>query len=270
MKNLIGTICLLVFVVSCKKTEVTDIVLQAKINDSFFRAIDARVTENEDGTYLIQGITQRESITMKIENLELGTYNFGEMSENYASFEKANGDSYFSNPNGQGNVRISNYNANTGTASGSFEFLAMQEGVDTIAVQNGLFYQARVISFLDDDVIVDPVNTAGTFICLIEENPYNPFNVSALASLDMIEIKGFTLSKSITIKIPLNIDTGDYPIPSEGFSASYEDTNGVQDANSGNVIVFSHDTVERKIKGTFFFLTDLKAITLGQFNVTYQ
>ena len=67
---------------SCKNTEVTDVVLQAKINDYFFRAVDARIIENDDGTFLIQGITASESITMKVESLDQGTYNFGEMSEN--------------------------------------------------------------------------------------------------------------------------------------------------------------------------------------------
>jgi hypothetical protein len=245
-------------------------VLQAKINDDFFRALDARLTESEDGTFLIQGITEKESITMKIGNLELGTYNFGEMSDNYASFEKSNGDSYFTNPNGEGSVTITSYNEEAQTASGSFGFRAMQEGVDTIAVQNGIFYQARIISLVDDDVIIDPVNTAGTFICLVDENPFNPFKVSALASDETIEIRGFTLNKSVTIEIPLDLDSGSYPLTDDGLQAYYEDGNGLENANSGNTIIFSNDPLERKVKGTFFFLTDSKTITLGQFNVTYQ
>ena len=256
---------------SCKKTEVTDIVLQARVGDNFFRALDAKITENEDGTYLIQGITQQESITMKVANLEVRTYEFGGTSSNYASFENLNGDTYFTNPYGEGRVTISNYNEEAKTASGSFEFKAMIEGVDTIAVQNGLFYQAKVLNILEDDeIIIDPVTNAGTFVCHIDGNPFNPFNVSAIVSSDLIVIKGFTGNKSITIKLPVDVETGSYPLPRMGFSAYYEDGDGLQDSTSGNMIIFTHDFINKKIKGTFFFLTATKTITLGQFNVTYQ
>jgi hypothetical protein len=256
---------------SCENTEVTDIVLQAKVNDAFYRALDARITENEDGTYLIQGIAQQESLNMKVVSLELRTYDFGGTNANYASFENFNGDTYFTNPNGEGWVTISNYNEEAQTASGSFEFKAIQEGVDTIAVQNGIFYQAKVLNILPDDgIIIDPVTSAGTFVCHVDGNPFNPFNVSALVSSDSIVIKGYTGIKSITIKLPLDVESNSYALPRMGFSASYEDGSGFLDSTSGNVIIFSHDLIDKKIKGTFFFLTDTKAITLGQFNVTYQ
>ena len=270
MKQLISFISLLLLVSSCQKTAVTDIVLQAETGDTFFRALDARVTESEDGTFLIQGITDQESITMKVANLEVRTYNFGGESENYASFENLNGDTYFTNPNGEGSVTITNYNEVAQTASGSFEFKAIIEGVDTIAVQNGLFYQARISNFVEDEIIIDPDMNAGTFVCLIDGNPFNPFNVSALASSDFIEIKGYTGNKSITLKLPIDVEPNSYALPRMGFSANYEDGNGLEDSTLGNVIVFSHDLIQKKIKGTFFFLTATKTITLGQFNVTYE
>lgn len=262
--------CSLILLTGCKKTEVANIVLQAEINDEFFRAIDARVTENEDGTFLIQGVTLRESLTMKVESLEEKIHTFGQMSVNYASFERSNGDNYFTNPYGEGSVTISNYDADAQIVSGTFGFTAMQEGADTIAVQNGIFYQAKILTPLDSAVIVDSETNAGTFICLVDENTYNPFNVSALESSGIIEIKGFTGNKSISIKVPLDTNSGSYPIPADGFSAYYQDGNGLQYADSGSLFVFSHDTVEKKIRGTFFFLTEMKSITLGQFNVTYQ
>ena len=196
MKQLILFISLLVVVWSCQKTQVTDIVLQAEVGPNFYRSLDARVTENEDGTYLIQGITNEAILNMKIENLERRTYGFGGISANYASFENLNGDTYVTNPLGEGSVSISDYDEEAKTASGSFEFKAVLVGVDTIAVQNGLFYQARVIS-LQDGV-------------------------------------------------------------------------GLQESTDGNVIVFSHDLGEKKLKGTFSFLTEDKVISLGQFNVNYQ
>lgn len=256
---------------SCKKTEVTDIVLQAEIDNTFFRALDARITKNEDGTFLIQGITEQESLTMKVANLEVRTYIFGGTSANYASFENLNGDTYFTNPNGEGRVTISNYDEEAQTASGSFDFMAIIEGVDTIAVQNGLFYQAQILNFSGDGgIIIDPATNAGTFACHIDGNPFNPSNVSALVSSDFIVIEGYTGNKSITIKLPIDVEPNGYTLPRMGFSADYEDWDGLEDSISGDVIVFSHDPIDKKIKGTFFFLTAAKTITLGQFNVTYQ
>ena len=270
MKQLILFISLLVVVWSCQKTQVTDIVLQAEVGPSFFRSLDARVTENEDGTYLIQGITNEAVLNMKIENLERRTYGFGGISANYASFENLNGDTYVTNPLGEGSVSISHYDEEAKTASGSFEFKAVLVGVDTIAVQNGLFYQARVISLQDDNVIIEPNGNAGIFVCAVNGAIYNPYNVSAIKSDSFIEVNGYTGIKSVTITLPVEVEPGSYSLPRVGFSAYYQDGVGLQESTDGNVIVFSHDLGEKKLKGTFSFLTEDKVISLGQFNVNYQ
>ncbi|MFT4670185.1 MAG: hypothetical protein ACI9M9_000789 [Flavobacteriaceae bacterium] len=270
MKLLLLFISLLLLTSSCENTEVVNAVLQAKINNTFYRALDAKIVENEDGTFLIQGVTGHESLSMKVANLELRTYDFGGTSANYASFERLNGDTYFTNPNGEGRVTISNYNEEAQTASGSFEFLAIIDGVDTIAVQNGIFYQAEIFNFLEDEIIIDPVMNVGTFLCSVDGNPFNPFNVSALLSTGFIEVKGYTGNKSITIKLPIDVVPGDYPLPETGFSAYYDDGEGLQDATLGNVIIFTHDAINNKVNGTFFFLTAAHAISLGQFNVIYE
>lgn len=271
MKHLILFISLLLLVSSCENTEVVNTVLQAEIDNVFYRALDATITDNEDGTFLIQGVTQQESLTMKVESLEVRTYVFGGTSANYASFENLDGDTYFTNPNGEGRVTISNYDEEAQTASGSFEFKAIREGVDTIAVQNGIFYQARILDISGDGgIIIDPATNAGTFVCNIDGNPFNPGNVSALVSSDLIVVKGYTGNRSITIKLPTNVEPNGYTLPRMGFSAAYEDADGLQESTSGDVIVLNHDLTDKKIKGTFSFLTATNAIALGQFNVTYQ
>ena len=271
MKQLMLFIGLLLLLSSCQKTEVIDTVLQAEIDSAFYRALDARITANEDGTFLIQGITRLETLTMKVASLAVTTYDFGGTRANYASFENLNGDTYFTNPNGDGRVTISNYDEEAQTASGSFEFNAVLEGVDTIRVHNGFFYKAPILNLsVDDDIIIDPTTNAGTFVSFLDGNPFNPFNVSAVESSDFIVIKGYTVNRSITLRLPKDVAPDVYSLPRDGFSAFYEDMDGLQDATSGNVIIFSHDTTNNKIKGTFFFITPAHTISLGQFNVTYQ
>ena len=270
MKQLMLFISLLLLVSSCDNSEVIETVLQAEIDNTFYRALDAGITANEDGTFLIQGVTQQETLTMKIASLAVRTYDFGGARENYASFENLNGDTYFTNPNGDGKVTISNYNEETQTASGSFNFNAIIEGVDTITVHNGLFYEAPILNLSDDDQIIDPATDAGNFVCFIDGNPFNPFNVSAVKSSDFIAIRGYTANRSITLRLPIDVTPDSYTLPIMGFSAFYEDMDGLLDSTSGNLIVFSHDTTDNKIKGTFFFLTPSKTISLGQFNVIYE
>lgn len=272
MKQLMLLISLLVIVSSCENTEVVKSVMQAEIDNDFFRALDARVTRSEDGTYLIQGITQRETLTLRVTDLIVTNYNFGGNNTNYGLFENLNGDTYFTNPHGSGFVAISNYNEEAQTVTGSFNFEAVIEGVDTIAIHQGIFFEAPILNPLidDDPTIIDPATNAGTFVSYIDGIPFNPFSVSAVETDDSIEIRGFSPNRSVTLTVPKDITPDNYVLPMDGIKAVYEDNDGIQQATTGNIIVFSHDTASNHIKGTFFFLTDTKAITLGQFNVIYN
>jgi hypothetical protein len=269
MKQLMFFFSLLWLVTGCENTEVVNSVLQAEIDNNFFRALDARVTPNEDGSYLIQGITQYETLTLRVSSLEIGSYELGGTLSNYASFENFDGATYYTNPLGDGSVTISNINEEAQTVTGSFKFNAMLEGIDTIAVQRGIFFEAP-ISIIDDEPIIDPVTHAGTFVSQINGAIFNPFNVTAIESDDSIVIKGYTTNRSITLVLPRNVIPDDYILPGNGFSAFYEDNDGIQYATNGGILVFSHDTNTNEIKGTFFFLTPTKSISIGQFNVTYQ
>lgn len=272
MKQLMLLLCLLVVVSSCENTQVVNSVLQAEIDNTLYRALDARVSPNEDGSYLIQGISQFELLTLKISSLEIRSYDLGGTLPNYASFENVNGDTYFTNPLGDGIVTISNINEVAQTVTGSFKFNAVIEGVDTIAVQRGLFFEAPILySVVDDNpIIIDPATNAGTFVSLIDGNPFNPYNVTAVANNVSITVKGYTANRAITLSLPKDIAPNNYVLPDTGFSATYEDNDGVEQATTGNIIVFTHDTNTKKIKGTFYFLTNTRSISLGQFNVIYQ
>jgi len=272
MKPLILIFSVALILSSCKSTEQRDPALQAEVDAVFFNAFDSRVTESEDGTFLIQGITQNETLTLKVASLEVDVYELGGNSENYASFENRNGDTYYTNPNGEGEVVISNWNMDAQTVTGSFRFTAMIEGIDTIAVQKGIFFEAPYGFGIDDPGgdNGDPSTNAGTFVSYIDGFPFNPFNVSAVETEDDIIITGSTTNRSIEIQLPLNVEEGNIVLPIEGVLVSYQDLDGVQEAISGNIIIFDHTPAENKIKGTFSFQTLDKTVSLGQFNVIYE
>lgn len=255
----------------CTNTETNDPAMQAELDATLFVALDTRAAENEDGSYIIQGITQNETLTLRISDLAVGRYRLGGTNPDYASFENVNGDAYFTNPQGQGDVFISNWDRDAKLVSGSFTFTAVIAGIDTLAVQRGLFFEAPVTNYVEPSIeTVDPSTNAGTFVSNIDGNPFNPFNVSAVETVDSIIITASTSNRSILIKVPKDIEMGNIVLPESGHIAQYIDGDGTEDALSGNLIIFSHMVNARHIKGTFSFQTVTKSISLGQFNVIYE
>ncbi|RMA66374.1 DUF6252 family protein [Ulvibacter antarcticus] len=271
MKRLFFVFIISIVIVGCENTQVYDPALQAQLDNELFRSLDAQAKENEDGTYVIQGITQHETLTLKIATLQVGEYQLGGTSPNFASFENFNGDTYYTNPNGEGKVTISSYDPAARIVSGTFNFVAIIEGVDTIAVNSGVFFEAPIrvpeLEIDDDD---EPNTNAGTFVSYINDNPFNPFSVSAERVSNAIVIKGSTTNREIVIRLPLDVAAGNISLPHNGYFASYEDGDGTETAVSGNIIVFEHLPASNKVKGTFSFQTATKSISLGQFNVFYE
>lgn len=272
MTRIIAITFALALLTSCEDVQDSQSALQATLDFDLYRAVGTRAAENEDGSYLIQGITQNETLTMKVPSLDLGSYSFGGDSENYGLFENFNGDAYFTNPDGAGHVTISNYNVEESTVSGSFNFKAILPGVDTLKVSDGLFFQIPVTNFIEasDDPDIDPVTNAGTFVSLIDGGPFNPFEVSAVEAGDCIFISGTTTNRTILLKLPLDIQEGNVTVPEAGFIVRYTDGDGEEDAVTGNIIIFQHQPGIKRIKGTFSFQTATKSISLGQFNVFYE
>lgn len=271
MKSLHLYFLLAVVVLGCKNTEINDPAMQAELDSTLFVALDTRAVESEDGSYIVQGITQNETLTLRISDLAVGRYRLGGTNLNYASFENVNGDTYFTNPLGGGEVNISNWDQDAKLVSGSFTFSAVITGIDTIAVQRGLFFEAPVMPFVEPSIeTVDPSTNAGIFVSYIDGNPFNPFNVSAVETVDSIIITASTTNRSILIKVPKDIEMGNIVLPEMSHLAQYIDGDGAEDALSGNLIIFSHTQNDNHIKGTFSFQTATKSISLGQFNVIYE
>ena len=269
MKRLLLILSFGIILSGCQNTETNDPTLQAELDSTFFKAIDARVTETEDGSFLIHGITQDETLTLRVAALQVGTYTLGGSSTNYGSFENTNGDTYFTNPNGSGRVIISNWDTEQKTLTGTFNFDAIIQGVDTLTVHNGIFFEAPIRA-LDDPDTIDPSTNAGTFVAHIDDNPFNPFNVSAVETTDSIIITGSTTNRSIVIKVPKDIEAGNVTLPAPSINLQYIDGDGTQSAITGNLIIFAHELGIKNIKGTFYFQAATKTISLGQFNVRYE
>lgn len=257
----------LTVVYSCEDIEDNTPALQGEFNNGFFEAIDARAIRNENGSFLIQGVTQDETLTIFINNGGANTYPLGEGRPNYASFENASGNLYITNPEGSGSVEVTRFDTSAGVISGTFKFRAILEGVDTLSVQNGVFFEVPFNR--EQDIDNGETQVAGTFVARVDGQPYNPFTVTASSTLNSVVVTGSTTSRSIRIEVPLDADLGTYSLPTSGFLASYMDATLNEQAIEGNITIFENNPTTKKLKGTFAFRTTSKLIEQGQFNVTY-
>jgi hypothetical protein len=265
IKRILLVLILITAVYGCEQIEDNSPALQGEFSNGFFQAIDARALRNEDGSFLIQGVTQDETLTLFIQNSAEGTYALGLEGRNYASFENASGNLYITNPEGNGAVVVTNYDTSGGTISGTFKFTAVLAEIDTLSVQQGIFFEVPYNKEIDNGE--PPVD--GTFIAHVDGLPYNPFTITAISTVNSIVVTGATTSRSIRLEVPIEIAMGTYPITMTGFFASYMDDTINEDAIEGSITIFENNPTTKKLQGTFAFRTASKLIELGQFNVTY-
>lgn len=274
MKTKILLILTVAFLASCTVQEDRQIALQGDINNNFFGALDARAVENEDGSFSIQGTTQNQNLTLYLASPQQGTYNLGGNTTSYASYISENDVTYLTNPFGEGQAIITNWDSTNQTLTGRFDFTAVIPGVDTVKVSNGIFYKVPYgFQTLEDPIVdpdEDPATNAGTFAARVDGDSFTPFAVSAVNNDGSITITGTGASDSISLTIPDTAQQGSYQITDPGFAASYRVGTETESAISGQVTVIAHDVPNNNIKGTFSFLTENHSIALGQFNVIYE
>ncbi len=250
--------------ISCDDIETNEVALQAQIGNRLYASNDARASEGADGSLMIQGFTQEETMTLRLSRLGEGNFGIGEGLPNYAVFEDFNGNTYLTNPDGEGLVTISEVDQNKKTLSGTFHFSAMLPGIDTIYVSKGVLYNVPY----DGGDIDDPTQ-AGIFSAKVDGNPFLPIIVSARDTGNSLAISGSTSNATIAITVPSQVEVGENQLPKNGYIAKYQDGSGPQTTSSGQINITAHDPAARTIKGNFSFITNLSEITEGQFEVTY-
>lgn len=250
---------------SCENTEDNSPALQAEIDSVFFKANTSFLSANADGRFIIQGLSANKSLTISIGGEQEGVYTLGTIASNYAVYEDAYGNAYSTNPLGSGTVTLTHVGDN-GEMSGTFEFMAIRPGIDTVFVSRGLFYDVPNGVIEEDDQ--GGVND-GTFNALVNDVPFDPATVAATDTGNYIIVSGTTTSISILIRVPVDVTPGDYTLPMNGFQATYAQNAIGQDASEGIITIVSHDTGANNIRGTFSFQAGLNQVTSGTFDVNY-
>jgi hypothetical protein len=265
MKRIILTIFALSFILTgCEDIQDNSPAIQGEINNVFFKALDARGQQNDNGSFTLKGINQDQEVTLNFVNTEPGTYRLGPGRANSAFYEDANGNIYGTTPAGDGKIVITDHCSSCGTVSGNFNFVGINPGVDTIYMQKGIFFD---VSYLTGGI--DNDTSDGFMNAEVDSEPFQTEVVSAEEIGGAIVINGFVDNTNITVKIPANSASGNYPIGTPGYDASYTVGSVVEVAQSGTISVNFINSNLRKAKVFFDFTTENHVISNGDTEVDY-
>jgi len=263
MKNLLILIFAVVLLSSCEDIQTNSPAMQSAIDHTFFKATNSRSFQNSDGSITIEGNNQSEVMTLRIESPNVGTYNVGGSSTNYATFKNLSEVLYHTNPEGEGSVVITDWDASINALTGTFNYTAINPGFDTLRIHNGVFFE---VPFFSEGVVI----TDGTLSATVDENIFVSETVSAQDTGASIVIVASSGASSISITVPVDVETGFYDLTESGFSANYTIDSVTEDFLSGSIVIVTHNVAINNLSGTFLFLTENHTIEQGQFNVTYQ
>ncbi len=236
--------------------------IQAQIDSLFFKAIDIRGQVNDNGSISLKGSDQDRELTLNVTGPGPGVYMVGEEQPNFAYFTDFDGSEYQTSPFGEGRITITEHCASCGYVTGTFSLSAVNPGVDTIYVQRGVFHQVNyTLGGIDGDV------SDGYMNAILDGDPFETEVVAADITGGVITINGFVDDVNITIRVPQNSESGNYPIGTPGFDASITVGDLVEVAQDGVITV----NFINPNRGLFFFRFDTESysITNGETRVDF-
>ncbi|MEL6812763.1 MAG: DUF6252 family protein [Bacteroidota bacterium] len=255
---------------SCEETiEDNSPALQGQVDSIFFKANDIRGEQNADGSITIQGIREGEKITINLPGSAVGTYPLGIGTPGSAIYTDAGDNDYTTETLlADGSINISGSCLECGWLTGSFQFSAYREGIDTLSVtvDKGFFFE---VSYLDGGVDGGiPIN--GEMTAKIDGVDFEANSVIVEEDAGFIVINGFKDNVSIMIKVPANAVSGNYELPQAGYEASYTVDGETFEADPGGLIsVNFNNQTTKKIKIFFNFVAGGTVITNGDTSGEY-
>jgi hypothetical protein len=257
---------------------------QAIVNDKYISITGLRAPNgdfiqitlptNKVGTYTWKNFTNIDDILGLVYTPAAGA-------NAYLSVPKEDADGIL-NYTDTGILTITSIDNVTKKISGTFEFT----GVDFMG-NNGKGYTKVFtkgsftnISFAADVVTPAPTPTSNTFSAKLDGVAFVPTNIFALLQSGRISISARKGSvETLGISLPSTIKQGTYAVESYGmdyiFQYSKDMTATGNFTGEGSVVITSHDTAKKIIKGTFsteytsLFVTATYNVTEGAFSVSY-
>lgn len=163
-----------------------------------------------------------------------------------------------------GSFNVSNFSDEINIISGTFsgnlrEIIALD---DNIQMTNGVFQD--IVFFNENEI--DPQNPNNTFMTAsIDQNFFSATSIVFSLSGPNASLTGTEANKIIELTFLLDQGTGEYSLPSEGFSATYLVDGTSQQAIQG--IITLTVISETYVEGSYEFTTPESTIQSGDFGV---
>jgi hypothetical protein len=255
----------LLFTTSCSEDiQNNSPAIQGQIDSLFFKAIDIRGQVNDNGSISLKGSDQDQELTLNVTSATPGVYQLGPGSNNFAIFDVAQGNSYATSPTGEGKITITDHCSSCGHITGTFNFVGINPGVDTIFMQKGVFYQVDyLLGGIDGDA------SDGSMSAVVNGESFYTEILAADETGGTVIINGFLDNVNISIRVPANATPGNYPIGTPGYDASITVDNVVEVATSGRITVNFLNSTTRRGLVFFEFNTDNYEITNGRTDIRF-
>ncbi len=272
---MLAVICL--FLTSCTTDiEINDPALQAKIDGELFRSAIKKAVIYEDGTLVISGSADDQSISFSVVSPKTGTYKTAQQAINKASFQASSIEFVSKEGETDGTVEITEISNNE--ISGNFHFKDLKdEHGNSMNFSDGWFYRLPLENASKEEEITEEINS-----CLLNASLTAMVDGSEMITDDhtadvfgvgdvSILIKATNDTQQIDIIFPSDAVPGTYSLTGSGdYSASYSLNNDKSSVLSGNLIITSHSTETKCISGSFEFSTRSGAqISGGSFEFGY-
>lgn len=160
MKKILSLLVLVLLFGSCEEDVVyNNPSVQGKLDNVFWRAIDSKAVLGTDGSLTLTASARRQKMTLRVPSTNLGVYQLGNSTIRYASFLFTyETDELFyhtgNNIGGDGQIEITEFDAENGTVSGNFRFNAINIennplGGEILNFNRGVFYKVPVTGVSD-------------------------------------------------------------------------------------------------------------------------
>lgn len=291
-RNLIAA-ALFLFVSCSKEVSKEDSHNAVPANGDFYATINGiqwsadslqLVLVNNNGI-TISGLSKTGAeISMLLPEFKTGTYTLNAASLPFSFYVDVFGsltDVYYSNSgSATGTVTISSIDTINHLVSGSFQFTLVNPSDNSKkTITGGVFSYVPYTGGSGN--VTPPSASKDTLQALADGNPFNPFQITTDASSGQLVIAGITSDgTTMALLMPDNITPGSYSLDFGtgmyiGIFNPPGVTIGLVSQANGTLTIISHNTVTKRIIGTFSFIaTPISSgtpvtITQGYFSVSY-
>jgi len=267
MKNLVLFLFLASILTACTNTEDNSPAFQANKEGAFYNALDTRAFLDSEGKFVIEGIDQKERLSLLISGTSEGTYNINGDTINIARYVDESGNIYSSEFGGRGTVVISNYDIVNNSVSGTFNVEMILRDLDSLTFNRGIFFEVPIITLKNEE---PPMGNSSTFAAKINDRIFTQPTLTSTNQNNLITVTATRNTQTIKIIFKDDLAPGMYSIDNNDFQAFYIKDNITESATLGNLSIIANNIISKTVKANFSFITESATISSGQFTVTYN